>query len=123
MHHGAFMQAIEFLIVHLPGVDERRCWRRKPFPAAPDGRRRASPARRDAEQFPRAFNRRSGYADTKAIQHIDRRALPGVGRQIRKSRVDGMGCELLGNCHWVQSEGGGGTRGTTLASFAADDDP
>jgi hypothetical protein len=71
MDDRALMQAIVFLIVHLPGVDERRGRGRQPRGTTPYGYGGTSPSTGDPHQPVAAFDRGTRDADAKAVQHED----------------------------------------------------
>src|SRR5260370_22066704 len=64
MHDRALMHAVEFLRMHLIGVDHRRAEERQPLAGAPHGRLGGAAARRgDVEHLAAPRRRRAGDAD------------------------------------------------------------
>ena len=96
------VQAVVFLVVHLPGVDERRGRRGQSPLAAPDRHGGIAPAGRDADQpFP-ALDRRARDADAEAVEHVDLGAPNGSRRQIGEAGPERMGGEACGSGHAQQ---------------------
>ena len=97
MHDGALMDAVEFLRVHLIGVDHRGGKERQPLACAPHGRLGDVAATRGhVEHFAAPRRARAGDADTESIRNkgLGRRArrlrhLPGSdAREVRDNLVD-----------------------------------
>ena len=99
MDDRGLVQAVVFLVVHLPGVEERRGRRGQPRRAAPDRHGGIAPAGRDAQQPLPALDRRAGDADAEAVEHVDLGALDGGRRQIGEARPERMGGEARGSGH------------------------
>ena len=104
MHHGGFMQRVEFLVVHLPGVQERggRC--SQAFGAAPDlCLRLVAPAGGDGAQAVGPEHRRSGDANADAVEDEDLCGAHGLGRQVLEARGQRVFGETGGGGHGAKS--------------------
>ena len=102
VHHGALVQAIVFLVVHLPGIEEGRRRRRQPGRSAPDGNGTAAPGCGHAQQAVAALDGGAGDADAEAIEHIDLDGLHSGGGQIGEACIESVSGEACGSGHAVE---------------------
>ncbi len=80
VHYRGFVQAVELLVVHLPGVQECGGGSRQAVRAAPDlGFRLIAPAGCDGQQAFRAGNGRAGDANADTVEDEDFRCPHRLG--------------------------------------------
>ena len=102
MHHRTLVQAVVFLVVHLPGIEKGGGGCGEPRTATPHRHGAVcgptAPAGRHPEQPLAALDRGAGDADAQTVEHEDLGALDHGSRQVCEARAE----------HMVGKAGGGG---------------